>query len=428
MNAIWMLQQILQDMWVDPQILAELDDDQKQTLFCRMREEQVRRWTAWDRRQDDRVTSRRPGAAQKQVKFLLGEDGEPWVWVMGEHPNDPTIDQILELEAREEARRLAELEAKHMRLKMEAELSQLLDLNAQHIKAMEVSQMKDRAEDEANTYCSVDDLMHSRLDKPLAALAGENLPAEKQNGAQNASLGKQSKVVQGVALWERRVTEERTSQIFRNLRDRKAEVEREALEAESRQELMWQEQERRAKEAEQQIREIARRAREEHRRTSVLDSLPQTPTSPSPTAPETAPSSPLSREAVVQWYLCSEVPRGAGICLDTVQPWFHGLITRQEAESLLQGRPVGSFLVRVSEKVWGYAISYRDADRCKHYLVDASSGHYQFLGANHLVHDSLADMVTYHTRNAITAAGGELLKLPCPHGAVPAILRGVSWS
>jgi len=49
------------------------------------------------------------------VKFKLGTDGEPWTWVMGEHPDDKSIEQILEEEAREKARKLAQKEALEFR-------------------------------------------------------------------------------------------------------------------------------------------------------------------------------------------------------------------------------------------------------------------------------------------------------------------------
>lgn len=65
-------------------------------------------------------------------------------------------------------------------------------------------------------------------------------------------------------------------------------------------------------------------------------------------------------------------------------------MSRIEAEQLLESEPMGTFLVRLSEKIWGYAISYKDVDRCKHYLINASTGQYKFLGANQMNHTSLS--------------------------------------
>lgn len=42
--------------------------------------------------------------------WLTGDDGNVWVWVMGDHPNDLSIETIIEEETKANAKKLAEKE------------------------------------------------------------------------------------------------------------------------------------------------------------------------------------------------------------------------------------------------------------------------------------------------------------------------------
>lgn len=79
------------------------------------------------------------------------------------------------------------------------------------------------------------------------------------------------------------------------------------------------------------------------------------------------------KKGVVKWWI--KIERAKGFHVDDfgqVHPWFHGLISRTEAEDYLFDQPSGAFLIRVSERVHGYALSFRHGNRIRHYKLGFS--------------------------------------------------------
>uniref|UniRef100_A0A9J7YGK8 Myosin motor domain-containing protein n=2 Tax=Cyprinus carpio TaxID=7962 RepID=A0A9J7YGK8_CYPCA len=117
----------------------------------------------------------------------------------------------------------------------------------------------------------------------------------------------------------------------------------------------------------------------------------------------------LKKTNTIRWFKETQVRK---LTRDGGFPcWFHGMITRRQAEDLLIDRPLGCFLVRVGQSREGYTLTFR-SDRCRHYMVEMqSNGKYVILGEDR-AHSSLTDLVQYHTQVGIKPFM-ELLTLPC---------------
>jgi hypothetical protein len=140
--------------------------------------------------------------------------------------------------------------------------------------------------------------------------------------------------------------------------------------------------------------------------------------------------------------------------------WFHGAISRWEAERRLTNQPAGAFLARLTERLWGYAISVRNpSGSVSHFLIDAgekrSHKKYTLLGSTDPPHKSLrklmirfenyvsvksvtflsfvylGELIQYYGKHALTPDGSEKLLFPCPQEssvAFPAPINGSSSS
>lgn len=255
-----MLKQILRDMFIDPEILAGLDETQKQTLFCKMREEQIRRWRLWDQQFEEKSDKQKDTSKKKKVSWLIDSNDEPWVWIMGEHTDDKTIDDILAEETQLTARKIAETEAKELRKTVEAELSEMIEFNDQKKKIEDEDVMGTPIIDDMEIYCSVDELRERMNKSNLVVVPTQkqknniynnrntnfnlnNSMMDKRDVLQEISLNKKTqKVASRVALWEQRVIGERTTEIIKRIQKKQLETAKEAEEASKKQEELWKEQ------------------------------------------------------------------------------------------------------------------------------------------------------------------------------------------
>ncbi|XP_052587555.1 SH2 domain-containing protein 2A isoform X3 [Peromyscus californicus insignis] len=108
------------------------------------------------------------------------------------------------------------------------------------------------------------------------------------------------------------------------------------------------------------------------------------------------------------------------LLLRTAPVWFHGFITRREAERLLQPQPQGCYLVRFSESTVTFVLSYRSRTCCRHFLLaQLGDGRHVVLGEDS-AHAQLQDLLQHYTEFPLSPYGETLTQPLARQTAEPA--------
>ncbi|XP_014747558.1 PREDICTED: SH2 domain-containing protein 4A [Sturnus vulgaris] len=439
-----MLKQILSDMYIDPELLAELSEEQKQILFFKMRQEQIRRWEEREA-VAEKISAKKPlprKANRKSVTWKLGADNEVWVWVMGEHPSDKSYAAICEEIQAQRAKRLVREQGQEAR---DTDSSATWSLHPQPGLLSET----DLHENKKNTAEKREEHGRRMTDTDTTGKSQELTKRGTRNVHQMlADCHVRKHAFQQMKEAQRKNSEEITAPQDPIPQSHASTESQRMVQKLDENEPEWQEFLWKSKAADEKRRSLARQARDDYRRLSLQGihrgkhadiskgaivgdrrplQYPPLPPKPKVPLPATANGRAIRKEGVqrtisnsteesiIKWFKEEQFPLRAGYLktADTIAPWFHGILTSKKAEELLNKTVPGSFLIRVSEKIKGYVLSYQSVERCKHFLIDASSDSYSFLGVDQLQHATLADLVDYHKDEPITSLGKELLLYPC---------------
>ncbi len=80
--------------------------------------------------------------------------------------------------------------------------------------------------------------------------------------------------------------------------------------------------------------------------------------------------------------------------------WFHGILSKREAEDKLSSKAAGTFLVRVCDNRFGYALSVKQRNgSCAHHMISQleATGKYVVVGESK-VHPSLAALLQFYAK------------------------------
>ncbi|KAK0070267.1 myosin-IIIb [Biomphalaria pfeifferi] len=129
-----------------------------------------------------------------------------------------------------------------------------------------------------------------------------------------------------------------------------------------------------------------------------LDDIPAPPTPPN--SAKFGPAD--SKLSLKEWFRKTQIHNVRDNQKDKFQDWFHGIISRRDAEKLLANKLIGCFLIRVSESRFGYTLSFKAENRCRHYIIEQLKNRKFIIIGETKIHRSLHDLVSFYKKNKLS--------------------------
>ncbi|XP_043837459.1 SH2 domain-containing protein 7 [Dromiciops gliroides] len=131
----------------------------------------------------------------------------------------------------------------------------------------------------------------------------------------------------------------------------------------------------------------------------------------------------MLKDLAIKWFMETQAP----LILQngTLPDWFHGFITRKQAEELLRDKPVGCFLIRLSDRAMGYILSYRGFNRCRHFVINQLQNRRYIISGDTCNHATLTALIGYY-QGAKIEPFGETLTTACPRPEEDSLYDAIS--
>ncbi|XP_075715540.1 uncharacterized protein LOC142750423 [Rhinoderma darwinii] len=80
----------------------------------------------------------------------------------------------------------------------------------------------------------------------------------------------------------------------------------------------------------------------------------------------------------------------------------------RDCEELLKNKDIGYFIIRLSQRTFGYILSYQGKDRCRHFVINQLSNGELLVSGDTYSHGSLPDLISYYQNTPIEPFGEKL--------------------